>query len=239
MAGMLRQLISAWRGRDLLSEMLTEFQHMLQDGEWMFRTAGAVLLREEKPDVVHDEFFARDKEINRQETDIRRRIVEHLSLRRDADVPACLVLMSVVKDAERIGDFCKNVYEVACLYTMNFDHGPYITPLKELRAEIESLFSKCRVAFAEADQEVAGEIIAETKGITKHCDEMIAQLINDQLPTQKAVAYALLSRYFKRVASHLRNIATSVTGPVHQIDHTPPSGGGVRKTYGKGESQDG
>jgi len=233
--GMLRELISAWRGRDLLSEMLTEFQHMLEDGEWMFKTVGAVLHREERADTVHNEFFARDKQINSQETDIRRRIVEHLSLRRDADVPACLVLMSVVKDAERIGDFCKNIFEVACLYTMNFDHGPYITPLKELRAEIEGIFSKTRGAFAEADQDVAMTIIKDTKQIRRHCDEMIEQLINDQLPTQKAVAYTLLSRYFKRIAAHLSNICSSVVGPVHEIDHASTGEGKISKRYGAGE----
>ena len=41
------------------------------------------------------------------------------------DVPACLVLMSVVKDAERIGDYCKNVLDAA---------KSEAQPLKELRA---------------------------------------------------------------------------------------------------------
>ncbi len=116
MPSLLRDLIRAWRGRDLLSQMLDEFQTMLRDGEWMFATVGKVLRREEQPEAVHEAFFARDREINQREKDIRRRIVEHLSLRGEADVPACLVLMSVVKDAERIGDYCKNIYEVACLY---------------------------------------------------------------------------------------------------------------------------
>jgi phosphate uptake regulator len=229
---MLRELIDAWRGRDLLSQMLGEFQEMIDDGEWMFRTAGDVLEREVPPGEVHEAFFSRDKKINASEKNIRRRIVEHLSLRRDADVPACLVLMSVVKDAERIGDFCKNIYEVACLYTMNFDHGPYITPLRDLRAEIEGLFGKARLAFAEADQASAEAIIRETDEIAGHCDDMIARLIKDKLPTQKAVAYTLLSRYFKRVSAHLENICSSVVGPVHELGHARPSGA-VRKTYGK------
>ena len=232
MAGMLRKLIDAWRGRDLLSEMLDEFQRMLVDGEWMFGTVGAVLLREEKPETVHDDFFARDKEINRHETEIRRRIVEHLSLRRDADVPACLVLMSVVKDAERIGDFCKNLYEVACLYTMDFDHGPYVTPLKKLRSDVEGLFGSTRKAFAEADGATAMEVIRAARDVAGRCDDMITKLIGDELPTQKAVAYTLLSRYLKRVAAHLANICTSVTGPVHQMDRTV-RGEKIRKTYGK------
>ena len=233
MAGMLRQLIDAWRGRDLLSEMLDEFQEMLRDGEWMFKTVGSVLLREVKPQDVHEEFFARDKEIGRKEKNIRRRIVEHLSLRQDIDVPACLVLMSVTKDAERVGDFCKNIYEVACLYTMDFDQDEYVTSFKELRAEIESLFAKAISAFADADEKAATEFIIEADAIARKCDETIEKLIKDELPTQKAVAYTLLSRYFKRVSAHLANICTSVVTPVHEIDHAKVAGEEIRKTYGK------
>ena len=34
-------------------------------------------------------------------------------------MPACLVLISVVKDAERIGDYCKNLLEAAGLRMMH------------------------------------------------------------------------------------------------------------------------
>ena len=232
MPGVLRDLIHAWRGRDLLSEMLDEFQQMLLDCEWMFRTVGAVLLRQERPETVHDEFFARDREINSREKEIRRRIVEDLSLRREADVPACLVLMSVVKDAERIGDYCKNVYEVACLYAKGFDEGTYVAPLKEVRVETEGLLGKTRAAFAEVRGEAALEVIRASRVIGDRCDDMIAGLIRDRLPTDEAVAYALLFRYFKRIAAHLANICSSVTGPVYEMDHKPLSEQRTRKTYG-------
>jgi phosphate uptake regulator len=35
-------------------------------------------------------------------------------------VAACLALMSVAKDAERIGDYCKNVFEVGQFYKEDF-----------------------------------------------------------------------------------------------------------------------
>ena len=233
MAGVLRQLINAWRGRDLLSDMLDEFQEMLTDGEWMFRTVDDVLLREKTPQSVHEQFFARDKKINRAEESIRRRIVESLSLRSETNVAACLVLMSVVKDAERIGDYCKNIYEVTCLYTMDFEFGPYIEVIKEMRTRIEGLFVKVEKAFRVADQEVAEDVIHETDSMGARCDQMIEELIHDDLPTPKAVAYTLLARYLKRIAGHLQNIATSVAGPVHQIDHARVVEARVRKSYGK------
>jgi len=231
---MLRQLLSLLRGSDPLKEMYDRLIDMVVKSRRMYEAAWEEASAGRSRPEVREEVQRIDIEVNKSERTIRRRLAEHLVLRSGADAPTCLALMSIVKDAERVGDYCKNIYEVACLYTMNFDHGPYITPLRDLRAEIEGIFSKCRTAFAEADSQMARDIIEEMKRIVRHCDDMIVQLLHDQLPTQKAVAYALLARYFKRVAGHLRNIATSVTGPVHEIDHTPPSGAGARKTYGKG-----
>ncbi len=234
MSGTLRQLIDAWRGRDLLSRMLDEFRLMLADGEWMFETVGKVLRREEKPETVHDEFFARDQQINAREKDIRRRIVEHLGLRGETDVNPCLVLMSVVKDAERIGDYAKNIYEVACLYPGVFETDAYMTELESLRTSIEAMFAQVARAITEADGDLAARTFAEARRIRDACDDVVPRLFADTLPTPKAVAYALLSRHYKRVAAHLANICTSLTGPVYEMDHTPSVEARVRKTYGMG-----
>ena len=52
---------------------------------------------------------------------------------------------------------------------------------------------------------------------------MLKQLIVDDLPTKKAVGYALLARYIKRVSGHLVNIATSVVTPVDRLDYIDES----------------
>ena len=236
MPGLMRELINAWRGRDLLSQMLDEFHRMLKDGEWMFKTVGQVLCREKKPEAVHEEFFACDRGINEREKEIRRRIVEHLSLRGEPDVPACLVLMSVVKDAERIGDYAKNIYEIACLYPGEIDMDDYMVELESVRAAIGAMFEQVARAFAEADGDLAVKLIAEARRLRDSCDDMVPRLIADTLPTHKAVAYALLSRHYKRIAAHLANICTSVAGPVHEMDHAMVDAERrVRKTYGKAE----
>ena len=109
---MLRELLKAWRSRDLLGRMLSDFQEMLRKTEWLFETVSDVLLRKRKPEEVAGEIYRTDKEVNKAERSIRRELVQHLVVRPDADVPASLILMSVVKDAERIGDFCKNIFEI-------------------------------------------------------------------------------------------------------------------------------
>jgi phosphate uptake regulator len=198
--------------------MLAEFIQMVEKTEWMFDAAVQVLMGDKPAEEVEKEIFTRDKEVNEHQRSIRRRIIRHLTLQPGVDVPACLVLMNVVKDGERIGDYCKNIYGLSTMFDVKFDRGRYKTPLMELAEQIENLFGKTRKAFERSDEEIARSIIAKGTRISKQCDMLIRQLIVDNLPTKKAVAYTLLARYFKRISSHITNIATSIITSVDNLD---------------------
>lgn len=228
---MLRELIQAWRGKDLLSRMLVEFQDMLARTEWMFGAVSDVLLRKRKPAELQEEIYRTDKDVNEAERRIRRQIVEHLSVRPDADVPAALVLMSIVKDAERVGDYCKNIFEVACMYTMDMNHGRYIGPFQETRSRIAELFVRVRNAFARSDEAEARQVIADAETLAGWCDDRINDFFHDTLTTQQAVAYTLLARYFKRIASHLKNVASAIVSTVEELDY--PMGPQHKRKQGK------
>ena len=216
---MLKELIELLRAKSPLNDMLNEFTQMVEKTEWMFDTAVQVLMAQKGSQEVARELYAKDKEVNEHQRSIRRKIINHLTLHPHADVPACLVLMSVVKDAERVGDYCKNIYELSTMFDVAFDKGRYKTPLKELAEQLENLFGKTRKAFVWSDEDAAHAIIIKGEMITKQCDMLIKQLIVDNLPTNKAVAYTLLARYFKRVSSHLVNVATSVVTSVDNLDY--------------------
>ena len=55
--------------------------------------------------------------------------------------------------------------------------------------------------------------------IVKRCDKIIERLARSDLDVNEAVALALMARYFKRLAAHLTNIATSVILPVSDLDY--------------------
>jgi len=129
------------------------------------------------------------------------------------------VLMSVVKDAERMGDFCKNIFDLGKMFDVTFDRGRYKTPLVELADQVENLFSKTRKAFERSDEEMARSVMSKGVRISNQCEMLIKQLMVDNLPTKKAVAYTLMARYLKRISSHLTNIATSVTTSVDNLDY--------------------
>jgi len=215
---MLKELLQILKAKPALSDMLDEFTLMVEKTEWMFVNSIQVLLGEKPAADMAKAVYAKDKEVNEHERSIRRKIVTHLSLNPRADVPACLMLMSVVKDTERIGDYCKNFYELATMINIVFDRGRYKTPIRDLVTQTESLFADTRIAFAHSDEKAARSVIARGEQVNQQCNMLIKQLVADNLPTNKAVVYALAVRYIKRVSSHLNNIATSVVTSIDNLD---------------------
>jgi phosphate transport system protein len=199
--------------------MYDELGQMLDDTEWMFRNVCEVLLGGKPAAELSEEIYARDVRVNKTERNVRKQIVEHLTVCPGTHVTACLVLMSVVKDAERIGDYCKNLFEVEQLARGSLAGDGYLTAVKDLIAEIAATFEKTRRAFKEADSDLGHEIIEHELEIGQRCEDLIKRLADDQLPCRQAVAYTLTARYLKRVSAHLGNIASSVVMPIHKIDY--------------------
>ncbi len=226
---MLREILSAFWGRGVLGQVYDDFGRMFDETHWMFTHAVEVFFSRTDWQAIQDTLYARDKEVNRLERAVRAQVVKHLTLRRDTDVPACLVLISVVKDAERIGDYCKNIFEVGKFYEHEFTADRYLGQLEEIRGEVADLFGRCKDAFQQSDGDAARAVIQTVGRLTKACDELIRNLLRerDSLPTDEAVAYSLLARHLKRIAAHLANIVTAVIAPVHRLDFmdepAPPS----------------
>ena len=55
--------------------------------------------------------------------------------------------------------------------------------------------------------------------IVKKCDKIIEKLSKTSLSVNEAVCFTLIARYFKRIAAHLANIATSVILPISELDY--------------------
>ncbi len=220
---MFRQLFSALKSGDVLDEAFAHLGQMLEHAEWMFVRANDVLRRQVAADKVRDPIRSRDKEINNLLRSIRGKIVRHLTINPGVDVAACLALMSVAKDAERIGDYCKNVFEVGQLYKEDFHVSRYHEPLEVVRRRVEGLFGQVRRAFLESDTGAAKGVLKEADGVGDECDRVIEHLLGDEAScqTHEAVAYSLLARHYKRVSSHLANVATAVLGKVEELDFRP------------------
>ena len=220
---MFKQLFSALRSGDVLDQAFSQFSEMLDHAHWMFVRANEVLHRRAEADEVRESIYMRDHQINGLLRSIRRKIVRHLTINPGSDVAASLALMSVAKDAERIGDYCKNVFEVGQFYKEDFRLPAYQEPLDEVCTKVEQLFGQVNHAFESSDDEQAKTTLRSADSIGDSCDRIIEQLLSDttSIQTHEAVAYSLLARHYKRVASHLSNVSTAVLGKVDELDFRP------------------
>lgn len=213
----------AWFSRDSettsagLQKMRAEFGQMLDAGRHVFDTAANAFLGGTDLEVIRQNLFATDKRINRAEQQIRREIVVHASVHGATEFPACLILMSVVKDAERVGDYAKNIFDLAEL-APHPPTGQHKDRLVGLKDDISRIMATCREIFDSQEDERATELIREAQKMEDLCDQEVRGLIREAGELEMAPTYVLAYRYFKRVISHVRNITSSVVQPVHKLD---------------------
>lgn len=210
---MFREILGILRKEDLLKQAMQEAQKMLSKSESMFKAAMCRLMELKEPEI---DIYKEDREVNRMEWEIRKKVLEHLLLgNRREDVSAALVLTSAVVDIERIGDYSKNIYELADISppAMVFDeeHSSFF---KGIQAQITEMFILTRDSYREGDAEKAQKVMDTHWQISENCDRMFENLaLKKELSAENAVIYTLFARYLKRVSSHLKNIASSVVNP--------------------------
>lgn len=207
-----------------LEKMRAEFGQMLDAGSHIFAAASNALLGGTELAVIRRDLFDTDVRINRSEQQIRREIVVHASVHGATSFPACLILMSVVKDAERVGDYAKNIFDLAET-TPAQPSGEQKEDLVDLKDKICKLMADCREAFDKQSSKQARELIRQARVLEDHCDERVEALIREQETIELSATYVLAYRYFKRVASHVHNILTSIVQPLDKLDFSEKSGG--------------
>lgn len=216
---MFKNLLHFWKGKDFLTQVLEDFKSMLNDTKDMFNCVCKALIHNEKQPDLKDKIYSIDKQVNDLEREIRKRVIEHLTIQPTVDVSTSLLLMSVVKDAERLGDYCKNLFEVTKLLEKPLDKSKYNELFNKIDEEILQLFEETKKAFIESDEDKAAESWDHKKEIAQRCETIIEKVAKSNLSINEAVCFTLMARYFKRLAAHLTNIATSVILPLTDLDY--------------------
>jgi phosphate uptake regulator len=217
---MLSELIKMWKRIGRLDKALKNFLKMIDKVEGMFRCSTEALFGARKLADARETVYHTDIKVNKRERKIRKELVEHLSVNPRGDAPACLILMSVIKDMERAGDYCKNLLEVAGMLKTPAMETKYADDLREMADLVAASFAQTRRAFAEEDHTIANDVIVEERNLAKASDAMVEKIANDDdLDANQAVCLALGFRFLKRVNAHLGNVASTVVMPLHKIDY--------------------
>ena len=135
------------------------------------------------------------------------------------DSPACLLLFSVSKDAERVGDYAKNLLEVSRLLENPIDKEKFNVLFNDIDKEVVSLFQQTKDAFISSDEiKAAGTWDTQIK-LKRKCDGIVRSLAKGTYSVNEAVCFTLIARFIRRMSSHLTNIATSVIVPLTELDY--------------------
>ena len=202
-----------------MSDMTADFASMLEAGRTGFDMAADTLLSGSDPEAIREDLFATDKQINEWEMRIRRHLVVHASLHGMTAMPACLVLMAIVKDAERIGDYAKNLFDLtpqsSVLRANEADHRE----LGALKEQLSSALASTRQVFGSQDEAAARGLMHELNAIEDLCDTRVESTLSSEKNHPCPATVVLAYRYFKRVASHAMNVTSSIFMPLDKIDY--------------------
>jgi len=218
---MWQELIKLWKSHGLLEEAWNQSFEMLGICHEMF-LEGVRVLRETEGDDINKEIRKKDKTVNKFEREVRRKILTHLSVQGGADIPASLVLITIIVDIERIGDYTKNIMDIAKYHPDRLQGGRFEEDLKRVEEATKNDFKRVLNCLKESDAESALKLMDDHRWINEVCDENLAGLIIGEDSTIKngsVAALTLYFRYLKRINAHFRNITTSVVNPFDRIGY--------------------
>ena len=217
---MLKELLSVFRSEEPLGKLAKNFAAMLRLTHDLAVRAGESYFGEPATAEQRTAIYKQDVKVNKLERKIRKRVIAHLSLQTNTvDLPYCLLLMSLVKDAERIGDYAKNLSEVRELHPGPLPEGDILAELKEIRTGVEEAFEATSEVFAKSDREEAAELIREGRDLAHRGDALLAAIARSPYPADATTAFVLGARYYKRINGHILNILSSVVMPLHKLDY--------------------
>jgi phosphate uptake regulator len=206
------------RGHSAVEEVEATLVQMLVDGREVFDTATGALFGGGKSKATKREVRSTDRDINVAQQDVRRDLMIHASVQETVDLPLVLAYMSTVKDAERIGDYAKNVYDLV-RYGADFDSAPDRDELAAYKDRVSHLLGEAAEAFAAKDTERAQRLIDKADGFLDDYDAQVKATFSWEGEASEAVSRALYFRFLKRITAHVMNFLTSLVKPVDRLDY--------------------
>ncbi len=211
-------MFSFFKDADQLDNVEQQLLEMLAGCQDTFRLAAIAVFGEADVDESGKELDAIDKDLNKTERAVRRELLVHGTVRGgEADQGLMLAYMSVAKDIERIGDYCKNIWNLAQM-GVNLSGGKDHDELQKHRHRVAKLIEMALEAFGSQDTDTVHALIPEIREDMKHYDDHVVQFVTSDEPGRDAAPRALFYRYLKRISGHLSNTLSSVVMPVDRLD---------------------
>ena len=137
-----KEILNLWKSENLLSQAWDETSEMMELSHQMFEEA-IYNMREGVKRKKLIKLKKRDKEINNYQKEVRKKVITHFSVSKNIDeIPSGMVLLSIIIDVERLGDYTKNILDLAINYDEKIISENLLPELREIELVIEKRFKK-------------------------------------------------------------------------------------------------
>jgi len=218
-----KDIVKLWNSDNLLAQAWDESYKMMMLSNEIFTQAIKYLREGENKDTIKA-LKKRDIEINIFQRDVRKKVVTHYAISQDIDdLPNGLVLLNMVVDVERVGDYTKNILDLALNHSNMIKSEEFSEDLYRVEQEVISRFSKTLEAIHTQDADVARSMMVSYKEtLTSVSDDIVNGCISGKITLgdeSKTVSLALYARYLKRIGAHLKNITTVLINPFDAVGY--------------------
>jgi len=219
---MFKQIFELFQSDSLYEQALMECHEMLEIDREMFNESMKTLRESDTADIPID-IYAMDKKINEFERDVRRKVMTHLAISGTKDLGSGLILVSVVVDIERIGDYTKNIYDLACEHPKRLQGGSYEDKLVSIENSTKNFLNNTIDVFKDQNIDSARKLMTDYKtDISQVSSEIVNGIVsgkNNDFSPEQAGSLCLYARYLKRIAAHSRNLVSSIVNPFERIGY--------------------
>lgn len=219
---MLRDILRLLSKDNLQVQALSECYEMLDICRRMVR-ASTTSLRERDDASIDMDLVEADRRLNAFERDVRRKVMTHLAMGHTGDLASGLTLVSVVIDIERIGDYTKNIYDLARSHPARLHGGPLEEKVAAIEKHALTNFERSVETFKRGDLDEARRLMTGYKDdISRPAREIEEALVGGKvdMPASTATALALYMRFLKRISAHARNLVSSLVNSFERIGYS-------------------
>ena len=218
-----KNLVNIWKSEDSLSQAWSSSNEMLVISQDMFNDSIDALRSGEKNKVIKS-IKQRDEIINQYHREIRKKVVTYYSVSKDIlNIDSGLVLLNMVVDIERVGDYSKNILDLAKHHPKKLVSEKISDELRIIEKAVIERFKNTVIAIETMDEDIARKLIKSYRSdLGKISDNLVASSIsgNFQIGEEhKASSMVLYARYLKRIGAHLKNITSVVVNPFESIGY--------------------
>ena len=162
----LKEIYEIWRKDSSLKQALNDSHAMLERTDRMFHES-VQSLRESDTGEIGIDIYEEDQVVNRYQQEVRRKILRHLAITGGVNVVPGLILPSIVIDIERIGDYTKNIMELAVAHPGKLRAGEYEADVAKIEEAVARIFDGIVSILKTTDKVAARRLIGENVWIRK------------------------------------------------------------------------